>query len=137
VYHAALAQLLESRRSAEDGRVRFDALADLRGQYDAELDALSWVTVYQRPDLRALVLMSRDSARQFRAAPGMLEFGDAGYNGGPGGVQRERRACALVKGCDPGQWFGHVELHCLKSRQARCTAAARHATSTASTFGTW
>lgn len=103
-----------------DGTVRFDALADLREQYDVELGELSWSTIYQRPDLqfRALVLMSRDSARQFRAAPAMLEFGDAGYNGGPAGVQRERRACSLASHCDPGQWFGNVERHCLKSRAA-------------------
>ncbi|MRW88883.1 hypothetical protein GJ699_02675 [Duganella sp. FT80W] len=108
-----------TRAYAAGGAVRFDALADLREQYGAELGALSWSNVYQRPDLqlRAVVLMSRDSARQFRGAPAMLEFGDAGYNGGPAGVQRERRACAMTQGCDPGLWFGHVERHCLKSRQ--------------------
>lgn len=113
---AGVGQITRAYRA--DGTLRFDALADLRGQYAGELGALSWTTVYQRPDLqlRALVLMSRDAARQFRQAPAMLEFGDAGYNGGPAGVQRERRACALAKGCDPGQWFGHVERHCLKSR---------------------
>lgn len=102
-----------------DGSARFDALAGVLEQYSSELPGLSWSTLYQRPDLqfRALVLMSRDSARQFRQTSAALEFGDAGYNGGPGGVQRERRACALAKGCDPGQWFGHVEQHCLKSRQ--------------------
>ncbi|TFW15977.1 hypothetical protein [Duganella callida] len=114
---AGVGQITRAYRA--DGSLRFDALADLREQYGAELGALSWSSVYQRADLqlRALVLMSRDSARQFRQAPAMLEFGDAGYNGGPAGVQRERRACAMAKGCDPGQWFGHVELHCLKSRQ--------------------
>lgn len=108
-----------TRAYRADGTLRFDALSDLRTQYAGELGALSWTNVYQRPDLqlRALVLMSRDAARQFRQAPAMLEFGDAGYNGGPAGVQRERRACALAKGCDPGQWFGHVERHCLKSRE--------------------
>jgi len=60
--------------------------------------------------------LTRDAARPFRQAPAWLQFGDAGYNGGVAGVQRERRACALTDGCDPGQWFGHVERHCLKSR---------------------
>jgi len=108
-----------TRAYTAGGAVRFDALADLREQYGTELGALSWANVYQRPDLqlRALVLMSRDSARQFRGTPAMLEFGDAGYNGGPAGVQRERRACAMSKECDPGKWFGNVEMHCLKSRQ--------------------
>lgn len=114
---AGMGQLTRAYRA--DGSVRFDALADLRNQYGAELSGLSWDTVYKRPDLqlRALVLMSRDSARTFRGAPAWLAFGDAGYNGGVAGVQKERRACKLSAGCDPSQWFGHVAAHCLKSRQ--------------------
>lgn len=114
---AGMGQITRAFRA--DGSVRFDALADLRSQYDAELGALSWGNVYQRPDLqlRALVLMSRDAARPFRASAAWLHFGDAGYNGGVAGVQKERRACKLAGGCDPGKWFGNVEAHCLKSRQ--------------------
>lgn len=102
-----------------DGTERFDALAGMRDRYSAELGEWSWSNVYGRPDLqlRAIVLMSRDTAKLFSAASAMLAFGDAGYNGGIGGVQQERRACALTLGCDPGQWFGNVEQHCLKSRQ--------------------
>lgn len=114
---AGMGQITRAYRA--DGSLRFDALAGLRDQYSADLAGLSWDTVYQRPDLqlRALVLMSRDSARTFRGAPAWLAFGDAGYNGGVAGVQRERRACKLSAGCDPTQWFAHVEVHCLKSRQ--------------------
>lgn len=114
---AGMGQITRAYRA--DGSLRFDALAGLRDQYGADLADLSWDTVYQRPDLqlRALVLMSRDSARTFRGAPAWLAFGDAGYNGGVAGVQRERRACKLSAGCDPAQWFAHVEAHCLKSRQ--------------------
>lgn len=114
---AGMGQITRAYRA--DGSLRFDALAGLRDQYGADLAGLSWDTVYQRPDLqlRALVLMSRDSARTFRGAPAWLAFGDAGYNGGVAGVQRERRACKLSAGCDPAQWFAHVEAHCLKSRQ--------------------
>lgn len=114
---AGVGQITRAYRA--DGSIRFDALADLRGQYSAELAGWSWENVYSRPDLqiRALVLMSRDAARAFRSAPAMLAFGDAAYNGGAGGVQKERRACQLSAGCDAGQWFGHVEVHCLKSRQ--------------------
>ena len=114
---AGMGQITRAYRA--DGSLRFDTLAGLRNQYGAELGALSWDTVYQRPDLqlRALVLMSRDAARPFRASAAWLHFGDAGYNGGVAGVQKERRACKLSAGCDPAQWFGHVEAHCLKSRQ--------------------
>jgi len=114
---AGMGQITRAFRA--DGSQRFDALAGLRSQYGNDLGELSWQSVYARPDLqlRAIVLMSRDNARAFRAAPAMLAFGDAGYNGGQAGVQKERRACALTRGCDPGQWFGNVELHCLKSHQ--------------------
>ena len=114
---AGMGQITRAYRA--DGSLRFDSLAGLRDQYDAELGALSWDSIYQRPDLqlRALVLMSRDAARPFRASAAWLHFGDAGYNGGVAGVQKERRACKLSAGCDPAQWFGHVERHCLKSRQ--------------------
>jgi hypothetical protein len=114
---AGMGQITRAYRA--DGSLRFDSLAGLRGQYGTELAGWSWDNVYKRPDLqlRAVVLMSRDSARTFRGAPAMLAFGDAGYNGGVAGVQKERRACKLSAGCDPGQWFGHVATHCMKSRQ--------------------
>ena len=47
-----------------------------------------------------------------------LAFADAGYNGGNGGVDKERRACKLTKDCDPSRWFNNVELLCLKSKKA-------------------
>lgn len=111
---AGLGQITRAYRA--DGSLRFDSLAGLRSQYGDALGDLSWGNVYQRPDLqlRALVLMSRDAARQFG---GNLHFGDAAYNGGGAGVQKERRACGLTAGCDASLWFGNVESHCLKSRQ--------------------
>jgi hypothetical protein len=114
---AGMGQITRAWRA--DGSLRFDSLAGLRSQYSAELGAWSWDNAYERPDLqlRAIVLMSRDAYRPFRTAPAALAFGDAAYNGGAGGVHQERRACALAIGCDAGQWFHHVELHCLKSRQ--------------------
>jgi hypothetical protein len=109
-----------TRAYYRDGALRFDALDELSDRYDNELFGLSWDTVYKRPDLqlRALVLMSKDMAAPFRKTQDQLAFGDAAYNGGLAGVQKERRACKLTKGCDPNQWFGHVELHCLKSKAA-------------------
>ncbi len=114
---AGMGQITRAYRA--DGSLRFDALAGLRGQYGPELAGWSWDNVYQRPDLqlRAVVLMSRDSAKVFRGSAGWLAFGDAGYNGGIAGVQKERRACKLSTGCDPSRWFANVEDHCLKSRQ--------------------
>ena len=114
---AGMGQITRAYRA--NGSLRFDSLSGLRNQYRTELAGWSWDNVYERPELqlRAIVLMSRDAARSFRAAPDMLAFGDAGYNGGVSGVQKERRACAMSAGCDAGRWFGHVEHHCLKSRK--------------------
>jgi hypothetical protein len=103
-----------------DGRLRFDALQEMRERHPA-LREWSWANVYQRPDLqlRAVVLKSRGDFLALRVVAdpiARLAFADAAYNGGMGGVQKERRACGLKAGCDPQQWFGHVEHTCLKSR---------------------
>lgn len=113
---AGMGQITRAYRA--DGSVRFDALSGLRDQYYSELNQLSWGNVYERPDLqlRAVVLMSRDNVRPFRYTKSSLEFGDAAYNGGVSGVQKERRACKLTTGCDSEKWFHNVELHCMKSK---------------------
>lgn len=117
---AGLGQL--TRAWHPDGRLRFDALQELRERHPA-LRELDWATVYERPDLqlRAVVLKVRQDYRALevvRSIVNRLDFADAAYNGGLGGVQRERRACGLQEGCDPQVWFGHVEHVCLKSRRA-------------------
>lgn len=115
---AGLGQLTRAWR--QDGVLRFDALADMRSRHPA-LHELSWETVYRRQDLqiRALLLMSRDNFAALAVVADPMQrlaMADAAYNGGLGGLQRERRACQVTKGCDPQQWWGHVEGHCLKSR---------------------
>jgi hypothetical protein len=47
-----------------------------------------------------------------------LQFMFAAYNGGMGGLTNDRHVCMATKGCDPGRWFGHVELTSLKARTA-------------------
>jgi hypothetical protein len=103
-----------------DGRLRFDALQEMRDRHPA-LREWSWANVYQRPDLqlRAVILKTRGDFLALHVVEDhgqRLAFADAAYNGGMGGVQKERRACGLKAGCDPQQWFGHVEHACLKSR---------------------
>lgn len=119
---AGLGQITRAFRP--DGSIRFDALSDLRYRYPKQLYELSWQTVYTRPDLqiRALALMMRDNYQYFnKYIPDSYQayaFSDAAYNGGLGGVEHERRACKLSRGCDPNQWFNNVEKFCLKSRVA-------------------
>lgn len=104
-----------------DGRLRFDALQEMRDRHPA-LREWSWQNVYNRPDLqlRAVVLKLRDDFQALRAIEDpevRLHFVDAAYNGGRGGVNNDRRACQIKPGCDPQIWFGHVEHTCTKSRQ--------------------
>ena len=47
-----------------------------------------------------------------------LAFADAAYNGGRGGLDRERRACLIDRACDHTKWFDNVEHYCLKSKKA-------------------
>ena len=117
---AGLGQLTRAYRA--DGSLRFDALAEMRAAHPA-LRGLDWGNIYSEPGLqmRALVLKVRAdyTAMSGNLSPGArLAFADAAYNGGRAGVGAERRACAMTTGCDPGQWFGNVELTCLKSRVA-------------------
>lgn len=105
-----------------DGSVRFDKLTELRTRYRRELAELSWGTITQRPDvqIRAIVLMTRDVYDKLYDIPNTFErlaMTDAAYNGGYGGLQKQRRHCSLVKGCNPNIWFGHLEKNSIKSRK--------------------
>lgn len=119
---AGLFQITRAYRP--DGRLRFDALQELRLKYKPELYELNWNNIYQRADLqiRAGLLKLKENYEIFRPyAANELEalaFADAAYNGGVTGVNNERRACLLTKGCDPSKWFGHTEKLCLKSKVA-------------------
>lgn len=117
---AGIGQITRAYRA--DGGIRFDSLAQMRKAYP-DLRDMTWDNIYQQPQLqlRALVLLVKENYNRFPTSiPAMsrLHFADAAYNGGGGGVQSERRACGLIQGCDANQWFGNVELHCLKSKVA-------------------
>lgn len=47
-----------------------------------------------------------------------IAFADASYNGGIGGLDKERRACNIASNCNPNIWFGNVERFCMKSKVA-------------------
>lgn len=119
---AGLGQLTRAFRP--DGSVRFDALTELKQKHPLALQELTWYNVYKRPELqmRAVVLKMQDNYNYFsKYAVNPMEayaFSDAGYNGGNGGVNNERRACKLASWCDPNKWFDNVEKLCLKSKAA-------------------
>lgn len=119
---AGLFQITRAYRP--DGSIRFDALEELRSKYPKYLYELNWLNIYSRADLqiRAGILKSKDNYLQFvkysANTDEALAFADAAYNGGIAGVNNERRACYISKGCDASKWFGHVEKYCLKSKIA-------------------
>ncbi len=109
-----------TRAYAADGRLRFDALAEVT-RLDPGLAGWTWADRYNpRLQLRAVTVKVRECARRLERmgvdAYNRLALCDSAYNGGEGGMLAERRLCAGVPGCDPAKWFGHVELHSNKSR---------------------
>lgn len=119
---AGLLQL--TRAYNADGSLRFDTIKELKYKHPFSLKDLTWSNVYTRPDLqiRAGVLMMKANYRYFysitRDEYNSLAFADAAYNGGIGGVDRERRACNIATRCDPNIWFDNVERFCMKSKVA-------------------
>lgn len=118
---AGLGQITRAFRP--DGSIRFDSLTEMVNRYRDELRGVNWSNIYIKPDaqIRIIILMIRDKNRRLfdvDTVEARLHMVNAAYNGGLGGLQRERRACAIAANCDPDIWFGHVERHCLKSRRA-------------------
>lgn len=116
-----LGQITKTYR--EDGSIRFDSLSDLKKVHSQALKELSWENVISRPDLqiRAIVLMTNDNLNKLHNKYILpldhIAMTDAAYNGGLGGVLKEKRACGLAANCDPDIWFGNVEVYCLKSKK--------------------
>lgn len=112
-----------TRTFREDGSIRFDTLTELRNRHKSELREASWDNIYFRPDIqiRMAILHIRNDFKKLYNIENKnirLHFVDAAYNGGLGGVLRERRACGLANNCNPNIWFNNVEKYCLKSKKA-------------------
>lgn len=117
---AGVGQLTRAYRS--NGSLRFDSLKELRDRNREELEELSWSNIYSRPDLqiRAIILMTRSNWNFLYIIDDSYErlaMADAAYNGGLGGVRKERRACGLAANCNPQLWFNNVERYCMKSKR--------------------
>ena len=107
------------------GAQRFDALAEVKAMAPKALEELNWETLYQRADLNvraAIVKLRNCDANLTRLTPGLddltrVAMCGAAYNGGWAHLQQDRKLCGMTPGCNPNQWFGHVEMHSVKSRE--------------------
>lgn len=90
--------------------------------WDKSLAGWKWEQRYDPAmQLRALVVYDRNLSRQ--VAFGATEeeraaFMFSAYNGGYGGVLKDRALCRNTPGCDPTRWFGHVENQSFRAKTA-------------------
>jgi hypothetical protein len=105
-----------------DGSERFNTFTQLTKQYRS-LRHWTWAERYDPGyQLIAVTEMTRNLYNRVEGAATATDrwaFTLSGYNGGAGSVLQDRRYCANMPNCRPGEWFGHVELNSLKSRVAQ------------------
>lgn len=105
-----------------DGTTRFDSLAEMKSQNPRALQAWSWndQSLYDpKLQLRALLLMDLRNWKALTDVPDKnerLAMALVAYNGGLGGLNQDRVACAATPGCDRTKWWGHVEHTSLKQK---------------------
>jgi hypothetical protein len=91
---------------------RFDNFKESKG-WDKTLAGWTWENRYDpEMQLRALVAYDRNLHRQVKAAAtadDRMAFTFSAYNGGMGGVLKDRVLCGKTAGCDPAKWLGNVE----------------------------
>ena len=102
-----------------DGSVRFDTWSELRAKH-ASLAGWTWERRYDPVyQMTAIVEMDRAIWHRLSDVPEWwhrLAMTLAAYNGGESGVRQDRLLCRNTGGCDPLQWFGHVEHTSAKRR---------------------
>ena len=100
---------------------RFNNFEAAKG-WDKSLAGWRWEGRYDpQMQLRALVAYNRNLYAQIRFGASerdRLAFMFSAYNGGLGGLLKDRRICAATRGCDPDRWFGHIERHSFRAKTA-------------------
>lgn len=109
-----------TRAYTANGKLRFDALTELKALHPQALAQANWEKNKFNPVLqaRALVLKFADN---YDTAAGLtkepLVFAVVMHNRGAQGVANEIALCAMTRGCDSTRWAGHVERTCTASRK--------------------
>jgi hypothetical protein len=103
------------------GKLRFDAMAELKLRHPKELGKISWDDwTDPQIQMRLYILKMRDVCKNIAGAKtqsDMFAMCLAAYNGGEGGLRSDRFICSATKGCDPSVWFGNVEYTSNKARK--------------------
>lgn len=100
---------------------RFNNFEAAKG-WDKTLAGWKWEGRYDpEMQLRALVAYDRNLYSQVRFGRSeidRLSFMFSAYNGGLGGLLKDRRLCAATPGCNPDRWKGNVELYSFRAKTA-------------------
>jgi membrane-bound lytic murein transglycosylase MltF len=97
----------------------FDAIQELKDKHPNVFGDWSFQNPYTpQYQLRGLVVYMHDLSKQVTGTRGddnyMMAL--ASYNGGIGGLRKERLMCSMKAGCNPNVWYGNVEMTSNKSR---------------------
>jgi hypothetical protein len=108
-------------KSCKRTKIRFDVLKRYKLKYK-ELNGVNWYNLKNRIDAQAfiaskLLLDNWKGLYMIKDDNERLAMTDAAYNGGLGGVKKDRKLCGLRKNCNPNKWWGHVEKSCSKSKK--------------------
>jgi membrane-bound lytic murein transglycosylase MltF len=99
----------------------FDAIAEIKAKHPNVFDNWSFDNPYTpRYQLRGLVVYMHDLSSTIKGAAtpeDNYRMALSSYNGGIGGLRKERLKCSLLLNCNPNIWFNNVELSSIKSRK--------------------
>lgn len=104
-----------------DGSERFNNFNEMK-RASKDLSGWQWADRYDpERQLIALVVKNRGIFNRVTSAAtdqDRVAFTLSAYNGGEGGVRKDRMLCKNTKGCDSSRWFGHTERTSSKAKAA-------------------
>lgn len=90
--------------------------------WDKSLASWQWNDRYDPTmQLRALIAYDRNlyaSIQNAQTEQDRWAFTLSAYNGGKGGLDKDRLICRNTPGCNPNVWFDNVELHSFRAKTA-------------------
>jgi membrane-bound lytic murein transglycosylase MltF len=100
----------------------FDAIEELKKNHPNVFGDWSFKNPYTpRYQLRGLVVYMHDLSSEIRGAStpdDNYRMTLSAYNGGIGGLRKERLKCSIIPNCNPNVWYSNVELSSIKSHKA-------------------